>query len=104
MAWPAALPRLKADLADQSARNQLSRGASLAGLAFDCPLEEAAGRLASFLQYLDVATEPGPINDCGWRRRSYGKTGYSKVQRRRAWKACSIAPRSNDKKHQQPQN
>src|SRR5690606_20811566 len=33
---PAALPHLKADLADQSARNQLARGASLAGIAASC--------------------------------------------------------------------
>src|SRR5690606_15741032 len=33
---PVALPHLKGDLADQSARNQLSRGASLAGIAASC--------------------------------------------------------------------
>lgn len=118
----AALPRLKADLADQSARNQLSRGASLAGFAFsntmtalahnisypvtlekgvvhgiacsfslpmvmqaaigadvecdatigaifECPIEEAADRLSSFLQGLGVATEPSAygIKDAAWR-------------------------------------
>jgi len=118
----AALPLLKADLTNRSARHQLSRGATLAGLAFsntmtalahnisypitlekglvhgiacsfslpmvmqaavgvdaecdatiaaifDCPAEEAAGRLSGFLQALGVATEPSAygIEDERWR-------------------------------------